>query len=186
MIGTINLGTSEPDRGYTASEVRLAEALGRLVGVAVEGVRAREDLEREHERARAALELTGSGLHSLGTRARPVGTAHGGLMRLVVAWAPRSFVGGLARLSGAIGPPRTRSRWMGHSPSLRWRRLSRRDKRGGDPGVTGRTSTRPEPQTSPVHLIASVASDAKTRSSRPRRLDRTGASRVGADLKRGP
>jgi DNA-binding CsgD family transcriptional regulator len=38
----------------------LAEALGRLVGVAVEGIRAREDLEQELERARAALELTGS------------------------------------------------------------------------------------------------------------------------------
>jgi DNA-binding CsgD family transcriptional regulator/GAF domain-containing protein len=60
MIGTINFGTSEPDRGYSASEVRLAEALGRLVGVAVEGLRAREDLGRELDRSRAALELTGS------------------------------------------------------------------------------------------------------------------------------
>ena len=60
FIGTINLGTSDPDRGYTPEEVRLAEAFGRLVGVAVEGIRAREDLEQELERARAALELTGS------------------------------------------------------------------------------------------------------------------------------
>jgi DNA-binding CsgD family transcriptional regulator/GAF domain-containing protein len=60
MIGTINFATSEPDRGYSAGEVRLAEALGRLVGVAVEGIRAREDVEFELERARAALELTGS------------------------------------------------------------------------------------------------------------------------------
>jgi DNA-binding CsgD family transcriptional regulator len=60
MIGTINFGTSEPDRGYTAREVRLAEALGRLVGAAVEGIGAREDLEQELERARAALELTGT------------------------------------------------------------------------------------------------------------------------------
>jgi DNA-binding CsgD family transcriptional regulator/GAF domain-containing protein len=60
LIGTINLGTSEPDRGYTAGELRLAEAAGRLVGVAVEHIRAREDLEQELERARAALELTGS------------------------------------------------------------------------------------------------------------------------------
>jgi DNA-binding CsgD family transcriptional regulator/GAF domain-containing protein len=60
VVGTINLGTSDPDRGYTAGEVRWAEALGRLVGVAVEGIRAREDLEQELERARAALELTGS------------------------------------------------------------------------------------------------------------------------------
>jgi DNA-binding CsgD family transcriptional regulator/GAF domain-containing protein len=60
VVGTINLGTSDPDRGYTADEVRWAEALGRLVGVAVEDIRAREDLEQELERARAALELTGS------------------------------------------------------------------------------------------------------------------------------
>jgi DNA-binding CsgD family transcriptional regulator/GAF domain-containing protein len=60
VVGTINFATSDPDRGYTAGEVRLAEALGRLVGVAVEGLRAREDLEQELERARAALELTGS------------------------------------------------------------------------------------------------------------------------------
>jgi DNA-binding CsgD family transcriptional regulator/GAF domain-containing protein len=60
VVGTINFATSDPDRGYSASEVRLAEALGRLVGVAVEGIRAREDLEQELERARAALELTGS------------------------------------------------------------------------------------------------------------------------------
>jgi DNA-binding CsgD family transcriptional regulator/GAF domain-containing protein len=60
VIGTINLGTSDPDRGYTAGELRLAEAAGRLVGVAVEHIRAREDLEQELERARAALELTGS------------------------------------------------------------------------------------------------------------------------------
>jgi DNA-binding CsgD family transcriptional regulator/GAF domain-containing protein len=59
-IGTLNLGTSDPGRGYTVGEVRLAEALGRLVGVAVEGIRTREDLEHELERARAALELTGS------------------------------------------------------------------------------------------------------------------------------
>jgi DNA-binding CsgD family transcriptional regulator len=60
MIGTINFGTSEPDRGYSEGEVRFAEALGRLVGVAVEGIRERDDLEQELERARAALELTGS------------------------------------------------------------------------------------------------------------------------------
>lgn len=60
LVGTINLGTSDPDRGYSDAEVRWADALGRLVGVAVEGIRVREDLEQELERARAALELTGS------------------------------------------------------------------------------------------------------------------------------
>jgi DNA-binding CsgD family transcriptional regulator/GAF domain-containing protein len=60
VVGTIHFATSDPDRTYTASEIRLAEALGGLVGVAVEGIRAREDLKQELERARAALELTGS------------------------------------------------------------------------------------------------------------------------------
>jgi DNA-binding CsgD family transcriptional regulator len=60
VVGTIHFATSDPDRIYTAREVRLAEALSRLVGVAVEGIRAREDLEQELERTRAALELTGA------------------------------------------------------------------------------------------------------------------------------
>jgi DNA-binding CsgD family transcriptional regulator len=60
VIGTINLGTSDPDRSYTANEIRVAEALGHLVGVTVEGIRVRKDLEQELESARAALELTGS------------------------------------------------------------------------------------------------------------------------------
>jgi GAF domain-containing protein len=62
LLGTINLGTSDPDRAYTTAEVGWAEALGRLVGVAVEGIRARGDLEHELERAWAALELTGSAI----------------------------------------------------------------------------------------------------------------------------
>jgi DNA-binding CsgD family transcriptional regulator len=60
VVGTIHFATSDPDRPYTAREVRLGEAVGGLVGVAIEGLRAREDLEQELERARAALELTGS------------------------------------------------------------------------------------------------------------------------------
>lgn len=60
VVGTFHFATSDPGRPFAASEVRLAEAFGRLIGVAVEGMRAREDLEQELERARAALELTGS------------------------------------------------------------------------------------------------------------------------------
>jgi DNA-binding CsgD family transcriptional regulator/GAF domain-containing protein len=99
MIGTINFGTSEPDRGYSESEVRLAEALGRLVGVAVEGIRAREDLERELERARAALELTGSAVvlsdpEALGLRLNEAA-------RQLLA----HLQGGEERLYGLIAPP---------------------------------------------------------------------------------
>jgi DNA-binding CsgD family transcriptional regulator len=99
MIGTINFGTSEPDRGYSANEVCLAEALGRLVGVAVEGIRAREDLERELERAQAALELTGSAVvlsDPKGLELRLNEAARGLLAQLK---------GGEERLYGLIAPP---------------------------------------------------------------------------------
>jgi DNA-binding CsgD family transcriptional regulator/GAF domain-containing protein len=99
MIGTINFGTSEPDRGYTAREVRLAEALGRLVGAAVEGIRAREDLERELERARAALELTGTAVVLSDPEA----------LELRLNEAARQLLaqlqGGEERLYGLIAPP---------------------------------------------------------------------------------
>jgi DNA-binding CsgD family transcriptional regulator len=99
VIGTINLGTSEPDRGYTASEIRIAEALGHLVGVAVEGIRAREDLEQELERARAALELTGSAVVVSDPRALEV-RLNEAARRLLA-----QLQGGEERLYGLIAPP---------------------------------------------------------------------------------
>jgi DNA-binding CsgD family transcriptional regulator len=99
IIGTINLGTSDPDRGYTAGEVRWAEALGRLVGVAVEGIRAREDLEQELEGARAALELTGSAVVVSDPEALEV-RLNEAARRLLA-----QFRGGEERVYGLIAPP---------------------------------------------------------------------------------
>jgi DNA-binding CsgD family transcriptional regulator/GAF domain-containing protein len=99
MIGTINFGTSDPDRGYCAGEVRLAEALGRLVGVAVEGIRAREDLERELERTRAALELTGSAVVLSDPEALEL-RLNDAARRLLA-----QVKGGEERLYGLIAPP---------------------------------------------------------------------------------
>jgi DNA-binding CsgD family transcriptional regulator/GAF domain-containing protein len=108
LIGTINLGTSEPDRAYTAGEIHLAEALGRLVGLAVEHIRTRADLEHELERARAALELTGSAVvvsdpHALEVRLNQaarqlLAQLHGGeerLYRLIAS--PGESRGGFSR-----------------------------------------------------------------------------------------
>jgi DNA-binding CsgD family transcriptional regulator len=99
LIGTINLGTSDPDRAYSASEVHLAEALGRMVGVAVEGIRAREDLEQELERARAALELSGSA----------VVVSDPGALELRLSEAARRLLaqlrGGEERVYGVIAQP---------------------------------------------------------------------------------
>lgn len=99
VIGSINFATSEPDRGYTASEVRIAEALGRLVGVAVEGIRAREDLEQELERARAALELTGSAVVVSDPEALEV-RLNEAARRLLA-----QLQGGEERVYGLIAPP---------------------------------------------------------------------------------
>jgi len=60
FVGTLHCGTSDPDRGFTPYEVRLTEALGRVVGTVVEAVQAREDLEREHDLAVVALDQAGT------------------------------------------------------------------------------------------------------------------------------
>jgi DNA-binding CsgD family transcriptional regulator/GAF domain-containing protein len=99
VVGTIHFATSDPDRAYTASEVRLAEALGRLVGVAVEGIRAREDLEQELERAQAALEFTGSAVVVSDPKALEL-RLNEPARRLLAR-----LQGGEQRLYGLIAPP---------------------------------------------------------------------------------
>jgi RNA polymerase sigma factor (sigma-70 family) len=59
-VGTLHCGTSDPMRGFTTQEVRLTEALGRVVGTAVEGIQYRRNLERERDQVVAALECTGA------------------------------------------------------------------------------------------------------------------------------
>ena len=99
VIGTINLATSDPDRGYSPGEVRWAEALGRLVGVAVEGIRAREDLEQELEGARAALELTGSAVVVSDPEALEIRLSEAARRLLA------QLQGGEERVYGLIAPP---------------------------------------------------------------------------------
>jgi RNA polymerase sigma factor (sigma-70 family) len=60
IVGSINFGTSDPCRGFTPYEVRLAEALGRVLGVAVETIHHADSLARDRDLARSALELTGT------------------------------------------------------------------------------------------------------------------------------
>ena len=62
IVGTIHLGSSDGDRGFTPHEVRLAEAVGRMVGAAVERIHYTDGLEREHDLAQAALESTGTAI----------------------------------------------------------------------------------------------------------------------------
>ena len=60
VIGTLHCGTNDPRRGFTPYEVRLTEALGGVVGAAIEGIGDRANLARERDQALAALERTGT------------------------------------------------------------------------------------------------------------------------------
>ena len=58
LIGTLHFASDASERSYDRDSVVLAEALGRITGIAIERLRARERAEAEREQAMAALELT--------------------------------------------------------------------------------------------------------------------------------
>jgi DNA-binding NarL/FixJ family response regulator len=60
VIGTLHCGTDNPSRGFTPYEVRLTEAVGRVVGTVIEGIDSRGDLERQRDQAVAALDCAGT------------------------------------------------------------------------------------------------------------------------------
>lgn len=59
VIGTLHCGTADPTRGFTPYEVRLTEALGRVIGTVIEGIQHQESLRQERNRAVAALDRAG-------------------------------------------------------------------------------------------------------------------------------
>jgi DNA-binding CsgD family transcriptional regulator len=62
VVGTLHCGTNDPYRSFTPYEVQLTEALGRLTGTVIEEIDAREDLERQRDRAVTALDRAGTAL----------------------------------------------------------------------------------------------------------------------------
>jgi DNA-binding CsgD family transcriptional regulator len=60
IVGNVNFGTSDPQRGFTPHELQLAEAVGRVVGAAVERIHHAGQVEHDRDRMRAALELAGT------------------------------------------------------------------------------------------------------------------------------
>jgi DNA-binding CsgD family transcriptional regulator/GAF domain-containing protein len=58
LVGTLNLGNEASGRAYDSDSLLLAQALGRITGIAIEKVRARRRVEIERDQAMAALELT--------------------------------------------------------------------------------------------------------------------------------
>jgi DNA-binding CsgD family transcriptional regulator len=57
LIGTLHFASNADERVFGPEAVELAGALGRITGIAIERLRARERLELERDRAIAALEL---------------------------------------------------------------------------------------------------------------------------------
>jgi DNA-binding CsgD family transcriptional regulator len=57
VIGTLNFGRNDSDGPFTPPERALAQAIARLVGVALVSVRERDRLARDRDRTVAALEL---------------------------------------------------------------------------------------------------------------------------------
>jgi RNA polymerase sigma factor (sigma-70 family) len=70
IVGFIPFATSDPSRGFTPHELRLAEAFGRMVGVAIERIHYTESLVRERDRLRAALDVAGTAV-VISERANP-------------------------------------------------------------------------------------------------------------------
>src|SRR5262245_6493191 len=60
VIGTLHIGTADPDRGITPYEVQLTEALGRVIGTVIERLDSRLDAQRERAQAVLALDRTGT------------------------------------------------------------------------------------------------------------------------------
>jgi DNA-binding CsgD family transcriptional regulator len=60
VIGTLHCGTSDANRGFTPYEVRLTEALGRLVGAVVDETQSISGLARQRDQAFVALDRAGS------------------------------------------------------------------------------------------------------------------------------
>ena len=61
-LGALHCATSDPDRNFTASDLRLAEAVASMLAISIRKIRGREESERALEQALAALELTGTAL----------------------------------------------------------------------------------------------------------------------------
>jgi DNA-binding NarL/FixJ family response regulator len=58
LIGTMHFASDSGERAYGPDDVMLAATLGRITGMAIERLRARERLAIERDQALAALELT--------------------------------------------------------------------------------------------------------------------------------
>jgi DNA-binding CsgD family transcriptional regulator/GAF domain-containing protein len=71
IVGNINFGTSDPRCGFTPHQVRQAELLGRVAGVALQRIYYTESVERERDHAHCALDLLGAAVVISDARLEP-------------------------------------------------------------------------------------------------------------------
>jgi DNA-binding CsgD family transcriptional regulator/GAF domain-containing protein len=62
IVGHLNFARSEPAHDFSADEIRVAEALAHVLGLAIEGMDTHKQLARERDQALAALELAGTAI----------------------------------------------------------------------------------------------------------------------------
>jgi DNA-binding CsgD family transcriptional regulator len=108
IVGFIPFATSDRQRGFTPHEVRLAEAVGRVVGAAIERFHYTERVERERDRLRAALDLAGTAV-VISDRAEPEPQPNPAARRLL-----GEVVNGEVQLHRLIARPATTAGFSHH------------------------------------------------------------------------
>jgi DNA-binding CsgD family transcriptional regulator/GAF domain-containing protein len=62
IVGHLSFARIDPARDFFPEEIRVAEALGHVLGLAIGGMNTREQLTRERDQALAALDLVGTAI----------------------------------------------------------------------------------------------------------------------------
>ena len=105
ILGALHLATSETERNFTATDLKLAEAVAGVLAISIRKIRGREESERALERALAALELTETAIVVSEPRA-PDLQLNRPARRLLA-----EVVGGEERLPSLLVPRRERGRF---------------------------------------------------------------------------
>jgi DNA-binding CsgD family transcriptional regulator len=62
VLGALHCAASEPERSFTASDLKLAQSVADMLAISIKKIRGHEQSERALEQALAAIELTGTAL----------------------------------------------------------------------------------------------------------------------------
>ena len=60
IVGNVHFATTDPNWDFSAKDIRLADAFGGVIGMALEAIEARGRVERERDQALAVLDVAGT------------------------------------------------------------------------------------------------------------------------------